>query len=105
MTDVVVVFCTAPPKCADSLAAKLVEEELCACVSVVPAVKSFYRWQGKVEVADEHLLVMKTTGAAFSVVRERLVALHPYDVPQVIAIPVGQGLPSYLSWVVDSVKT
>ena len=102
--DVVVVLCTVPVEQSETLARTVVEEGLCACVNVVPAVKSYFRWQGKVDTADEHLLVVKTTNAAFELLQDRLVALHPYYVPEVIALPVAGGLPAYLSWVVESVS-
>ncbi|MFT4512021.1 MAG: periplasmic divalent cation tolerance protein [Planctomycetota bacterium] len=102
--EVVVVLVTVPVDHSESLARAVVEEGLCACVNVVPAVRSFFRWQGKVESADEHLLAIKTTTAAFELLQDRVVALHPYDVPEVIALPVAAGLPAYLSWVVESVR-
>ena len=102
--DVVVVLATAPAAQSEALARALVDQRLCACVNVVPAVRSFFRWQGKVDVADEHLLVIKTTPAAFASLRDRLVEMHPYEVPEVIALPVRAGLPAYLSWVMESVQ-
>lgn len=102
--DLVVVLCTVPAAQSETLARTVIVEGLCACVNVVPAVRSFFRWQGKVEVADEHLLVAKTTSAAFESLAARLTALHPYDVPEVIALPVSAGLPAYLAWVVESVQ-
>jgi periplasmic divalent cation tolerance protein len=101
--EVLVVLATVPADHSESLARTVVEEGLCACVNVVPAVRSFFRWQGKVDTADEHLLVIKTTSAAYELLQDRLVTLHPYDVPEVIALPVAAGLPAYLSWVVESV--
>lgn len=102
--DLVVVLCTTPADKSETIARTVVDERLCACVNVLPQVRSFFRWEGKVDVADEHLLVIKTTAAAFELLQDRLVALHPYDVPEVIALPVAEGLPEYLSWVVDSVR-
>ena len=102
--EIVVVFCTAPVGCSDSIARAVVDEQLCACVSILPSVRSVFRWQGKVDVADEHLMVAKTTLAASGSLQDRLVALHPYDVPEVIILPVAAGLPTYLSWVADSVR-
>lgn len=102
--EILVVLATVPVDQSEQLARTVVEEGLCACVNVVPAVRSFFRWQGKVDTADEHLLVIKTTAAAFELLQDRLVALHPYDVPEVIALPVAAGLPAYLSWVVESVR-
>jgi periplasmic divalent cation tolerance protein len=109
-SSVVVVLCTAPLEgCpgrlgAHDLARRLVEEALCACVNVVPAVRSYFRWQGAVDTADELLLVAKTTVAVAVRVRERIVQLHPYEVPEVLELPVAGGLPDYLAWLVDSVS-
>jgi len=103
MSNVVVVLCTAPADASERLARALVEERLCACVNVLPGVRSFFRWQGAVDEADEQLLVAKTTAAHAEALRDRLVALHPYDVPEVLVLPVAGGSPAYLQWVVDSV--
>jgi len=100
----VVVLCTAPAEAAPQLARSVVEEQLCACVNVLPAVRSFFRWEGQVDEAAESLLIAKTTARRFSALRDRLAQLHPYDVPEVIALDVRDGLPAYLSWVVDSVQ-
>ena len=102
--DLVVVLCTAPATQSETLARTLVEERLCACVNVVPAVRSFFRWEGKVDVADEHLLVIKTTSGGFLPLRDRLIEVHAYEVPQVVALPVSDVLPAYLSWVMRSVQ-
>lgn len=108
-TAAVIVLCTAPAAGerdrlgAEDLALRLVEEGLCACVNLVPAVRSFFRWQGRVDRAEELLLVVKTTAAAAPQLRERIVALHPYDVPEVLEVAVTGGLPAYLQWLVDSV--
>ncbi len=101
-TAAVVVLCTAPEDRADELARTLVAEGHCACVNVVPGVRSHYRWQGRLESAGEALLVVKTTAAAAPQLRERIVALHPYEVPEVLELAVAGGLPAYLAWLVDS---
>lgn len=100
----VVVLCTTPAENSESIARTVVDERLCACVNVLPQVRSFFRWEGKVDVADEHLLVIKTTVDAFGLLRDRLTVLHPYDVPEVIAVDVTAGLPAYLEWLADSVQ-
>lgn len=82
------------------LGRQLVDEGLVACVNVVPGVRSIYRWQGKVEESDECLLVMKLRRAGVGPVRERVQALHPYDLPEVLALPVEDGSQPYLDWVV-----
>lgn len=103
-------LCTAPADGrdgrlgAEALARQLVEEGLCACVNVVPGVRSVFRWEGRVDRADELLLLVKTTAAAAPRLRERLRALHPYEVPEILELPVAGGLEAYVRWVVDSVQ-
>jgi len=103
--DVVVVLSTAPPAaCGDKrgaheLAAALLQERLCACVNVLPAVVSHYWWNGALDRADECLLVVKTTRARAPQLRERLVALHPYEVPEVLELEAKGGHVPYLDWV------
>ena len=97
-------LCTAPRSAASELARGLVDARLCACVNVLSGVRSYYRWQGAVEEADEVLLVVKTKKSALAELESRLVALHPYDVPEVLAFDVAGGLPAYLSWVIESVE-
>ena len=99
MTDKIVVLST----CADEeeaarLARALVEARLAACVSVVPSVKSFYRWKGAVESSAECLLVIKSSRELFGPLRAALAGLHSYEVPEVIALPIVDGAPSYLEW-------
>jgi len=94
------VLCTCPDaETARGIARTLVEERLAACVNVVPGLHSTYRWQGAVESADEVLLLAKTTQDRFPALRDRLVALHPYELPEVIAVDVAAGSPAYLDWV------
>lgn len=84
---------------AEKLARALVESRAAACVNVFAACRSIYRWQGAVEMADEIPLLIKTTRAAYPRVEEVVRAQHPYDVPELIAVPITQGLPAYLEWV------
>lgn len=83
---------------AQRIANALVEERLAACVNFVPGMHSTYRWQGKVEHAGEVLLLVKTTRVRMPAVQERIVALHPYELPEVLAVEAG-GLPAYLQWI------
>jgi periplasmic divalent cation tolerance protein len=100
MTDVLVVFVTTPSQeKAAELARTLVEERLAACGNVLPGVRSIYRWEGKVEDDAEVLLLLKTTRERFPALRDRVLALHPYRVPEVIALPVETGSDGYLAWV------
>ena len=82
---------------------RLVESGLCACVHRLPAGTSTYRWQGAIETADETLLVIKTTRAAWPALRAWIEAAHPHDVPEILALPVEAGLPAYLAWLAESV--
>lgn len=87
---------------ADSIAARLVESELAACVQIVGPVTSVYRWKGAVETAGEFLLIIKTRAALYPELERTLKNLHPYETPEIIAVPVTAGLPAYLSWLADS---
>lgn len=93
------VYVTVAEKDAEALARALVETRLSACVNVVPQVRSFYRWEGAVQADQEALLIMKTRSSAFDALRDRVVALHPYDLPEVIACEVVHGHEPYLEWV------
>jgi periplasmic divalent cation tolerance protein len=104
-SPVLIVLCTFPEGDRASAAARtLVEEKLAACVNLVPQIRSIYRWQGEVCDDREELAIVKTTADRFPALRERLVALHPYDCPEVLALPVEDGHPPYLAWVVDGTR-
>lgn len=102
---VLVCLCTCPD--ADSagrVAQALVEARLAACVGLVPGVQSVYRWQGQVERAQEVQLTIKTTRARFDALQARLLELHPYRVPELIALDAVGGLPAYLRWVAGETR-
>lgn len=84
---------------AQLLAAHLVEHRLAACVNQLAPCRSVYRWQGQVETASEIPLLIKTTRERYAAVEAAVIELHPYDVPELIALPVDVGLPAYLNWV------
>jgi len=84
---------------ADRIAAALVEERLAACVNRIGGIASTYRWKGSVQRDNEVLLLIKTTRARFDALRERIVFLHPYELPEVIAVDIALGLPPYLEWI------
>lgn len=89
---------------ADTIATALVEQGLAACVNVVPQIQSVYRWQGKIERQAEVLLLIKARGDAFSAISASIVELHPYELPEVIAVTVGNGLQPYLDWINEPEK-
>ena len=101
--QVFVVLSTFPnPDKAAEVARALVDERLAACVNLVPAVRSIYRWQGELCDDTETLAIAKTTRDRAKALAARLVALHPYEVPEVIVLPVDGGHPPYLAWVESS---
>ena len=82
-----------------NLARELVSRRVAACVNVLPAATSFYRWQGKSEQSSEHPVLVKTTQDRYADLEAAIRELHPYEVPEIIAWPVTAGLPAYLAWV------
>jgi periplasmic divalent cation tolerance protein len=104
MTGKIVVLCTCATAAeAARLARMAVEEQLAACATIIPAVHSVYRWQGAVEEAEEHLLVMKTTQEAFSALSAALRQAHSYETPEIVALPVVDGSAAYLEWLGENV--
>lgn len=98
------VFCTIDSELrARDLASSLVERRVAACVQVVGPIHSAYRWEGAVQETAEWLLLMKTTDAAFPGLREAIRAAHPYEVPEIVAVPIEAGLDEYLGWIAASV--
>jgi len=83
---------------ANTIALAVVEAKLAACVNILPRVQSIYRWQGAVESAAEVPLLIKSTAARYPALEATIRELHPYDVPEIIALPITQGLPAYLNW-------
>ncbi|RZI44901.1 divalent-cation tolerance protein CutA [Herbaspirillum sp. HC18] len=105
MQDVLLVLTNVPDEAtAHGIARRLVEDRLAACVNVLPAVHSIYRWQGAVEEASEVSMLIKTTKDRYEELQAAVAALHPYDVPEIIAIPSVGGLPSYLKWIASETK-
>ena len=105
MTDKKLVFTTcASLDEARKLAHALVEQQLAACVNIIPQVESVYRWQGKTETAAEFFLLIKTTEGAFEQLRNTLIELHSYDVPECIKLAIEDGSEAYLRWIGESVR-
>ena len=91
------------PETAERLGAALLERHLIACVNILPGAVSMYEWKGKVERDQECILLMKTRADAFEQLQQAVVELHPYELPEVIAVPIEQGLAGYLSWIDEQV--
>ena len=99
------VLCTCPSSSvAEQVANELVDNQIAACVNIIPGVKSVYRWQGKIAQDEEIMLVIKTTGRRFEAVRECIRRVHPYELPEVIGVSIEQGDEAYLKWIEESVR-
>jgi periplasmic divalent cation tolerance protein len=105
MTDKRIVFTTCgSQKEAEKIARNLVDNRLAACVNIVPHIRSIYRWEGKVESAEEWLLVVKTTADKFVQIRDAIRSLHSYELPECVATPVEDGSAEYLRWIEENIK-
>jgi periplasmic divalent cation tolerance protein len=105
MTDKVLVLTTAGSVAeAQKIAHELVERRLAACANIVPRIQSVYRWEGKVESAEEYLLLIKSTKARVPEVQAMIKELHSYDLPECIVISMKGGSAEYLNWISDSVR-
>jgi len=104
MDEIVVLITTGSEAEAKGIARALVEQELVACVNVLPGVRSIFRWEGQVVEEQEFLLMAKTVSQAFERVAIAVKSMHSYSLPEVIALPIQHGLPEYLSWVRDVTK-
>ena len=100
------ILCTCPDReSAEDIAERLVAARLAACVNIVPGLTSVYRWQGAVERSDELLLLIKTHTDQYALLEGTLREAHPYDLPEIIALPIAAGLPAYLSWIDQNLGT
>ncbi len=100
MSQYVVVFMTAPDEeVAARIGRQVIEEGLCACCNILGPIRSIYRWKGRVHDEKEVLCVLKTRTALFEGLKKRVKELHPYQVPEVVALPIEDGLSEYLGWI------
>jgi len=99
MSDELIVLVTVPGRAdGERIAEAVVGEQLAACVNILGPIRSIYRWQGEICRDDEHLLLIKSTRARYTDLETRIKALHSYDVPEVIALPIERGSAEYLNW-------
>ena len=101
-----IVLCTAPdPETAEMIADALVTEQLAACVNILPGVTSVYRWQGAIEHSEELLLIIKTRKAVWPMLEAQIQALHPYELPEIVAVPITNGEADYIQWLENSIPS
>ncbi|MEJ1296828.1 MAG: divalent-cation tolerance protein CutA [Candidatus Sedimenticola sp. (ex Thyasira tokunagai)] len=98
--EALLVYCTCPDReTATTIAGRLIDERLAACVTISTPVTSVYHWQGACETAEELQLLIKTTRPRYPELERRIQTLHPYELPEIVAVTVERGLPGYLNWV------
>lgn len=102
LAAVAISLVSCPHEQAETLARMLVEQQLAACVNILPQLRSIYRWQNQVEQADEALLLIKHPAANFAALRDAVLRAHPYELPEVLMVPVADGYGPYLDWVLTS---
>ena len=89
---------------ANLVASELVSRRHAACVNIVPGLRSVYRWKGAVQHDEEHPMLIKTTAERYAALEQAMLAGHPYELPEIIAVPIERGLPAYLDWVAAETK-
>ncbi|MCB2201332.1 divalent-cation tolerance protein CutA [bacterium] len=104
MESIRIVYISIPRDEANQFGRELVENRLCACVNIIPKIESYFWWDGEVEKDEESLLLVKTTQERFPALMEWVREHHPYDVPEVISVPLADGLPEYVAWVKSETK-
>lgn len=103
VTDKLLVLCTCPDAAsAGKIATAILEQRLAACVSQLPGIESWYRWQEEVRHDREVQLLIKTTAAAYPQLEQLIIQVHPYELPEILAVPVNMGSQGYLDWITES---
>ena len=105
MSDFCLILCTCPGHhSAEQLAQHLITEQLAACVNCIDGVRSYYQWQGQLEQSQEIQLFIKTRQALYAQVQQAILALHPYECPEIVSLPIEQGSHDYLQWLGESCR-
>ena len=100
-----IALCTCPDEeTAEMVANHLVDEQLATCVNILPGMRSVYRWQGEVESNNEVMLVIKTMGHVFEQLEEVILRHHPYELPEIVTVPISNGEKHYLSWISSGIS-
>jgi len=86
---------------AETLAERLVAQRVAACVNILAPCRSVYRWQGALQRDEEHPMLIKTTGERYAALEQAIREVHPYELPEIVAVPIERGLPAYLNWVAE----
>jgi periplasmic divalent cation tolerance protein len=95
-----IILCTCPDQgTAEKIARLLIEGQLAACVNILPGIQSIFSWQGKIESAQEHLLLIKSNKDNYGAIETAITSSHPYELPEIIAVALENGLPEYLNWI------
>ena len=95
-----IILCTCPDRdTAEKIARLLVNDKLAACVNILPGITSVYRWHEEIESAQEHLLLIKANKTVYQSIEKTIIKHHPYELPEIIAVPIENGLPEYLHWI------
>ena len=101
--QILIAFCTFPdPNTAGKVVNEIIDLRLAACGNILPPIHSIYRWKGKLEASEETLVIFKLAAERYGDFEAKLRALHPYEVPEIIFVPLAGGLPEYLQWVTDN---
>lgn len=99
----ILVLCTCPNQAvAEEISQQLLQKRLAACINSIAGVTSSYRWQGKIETEAEVLMIIKSTSEQYPVLQNEIAQLHPYELPEILAVTIDTGLPSYLNWIVEN---
>ena len=100
------IYCTCPDQeTAERIARQLISDKLAACVNILPGVSSIYEWQGQIETAQEHLLLVKSQESRYAAIEMAIKALHPYQLPEIIAVALERGSAEYLKWIDSCLST
>ena len=100
-TDFLIILCTCPVNKADYITNHLIAHQLAGCINQIPNIKSTFRWEGKVNVEEETLLIIKSTANKWEEIKNVIISVHPYDIPEILAIPIVKGETKFLGWLLE----